>query len=145
MSENWRRMLRRWLQYNLVGLIGIGVQLGTLEALTRLAHVPYLVATPLAVESALLHNFVWHERYTWGDRASVTLPPALARLARFNFTTGAISILGNMAVMRLLVGYVHLPYLPSNMLAICACGLVNFLVNDRYVFRARWRLPARSD
>ena len=141
MSEDWRRTLRRWLQYNLVGLIGIGVQLGTLEALTRLAHVPYLAATVLAVEAAVLHNFLWHERYTWSDRASVGLAQALARLARFNFSTGAISILGNVAMMRLLVGVAHLPYLPSNMLAICACGLVNFWVNDRYVFRARWRLP----
>ena len=142
MSESWRRMLRRWLQYNLVGLIGIGVQLGTLEALAHLARVPYLWATALAVEAAVLHNFVWHERCTWSDRASVSLTQALARLARFNCSTGAISIVGNVAVMRLLVGVAHLPYLPSNMLAICACGLVNFFVNDRYVFRARWRLPA---
>jgi putative flippase GtrA len=134
-SEPWRRTLKRWLQYNLVGLIGIGVQLGTLEALAHLAHLPYLWATALAVEAAILHNFLWHERYTWSDRA-------MARLARFNGSTGAISILGNVAVMRLLVGVAHLPYLPSNMLAICACGLVNFFVNDRYVFRARWRLPA---
>ena len=141
MSESWRRTLKRWLQYNLVGLIGIGVQLGTLEALSRLAHVPYLAATGLAVEAAVLHNFLWHERYTWSDRASVDLAQALARLARFNFSTGAVSILGNVAMMRLLVGVAHLPYLPSNMLAICACGLVNFWVNDRYVFRARWRMP----
>lgn len=136
MSESWRRTLRRWLQYNLVGLIGIGVQLGTLEALTRLAHVPYLAATVLGVEAAVLHNFLWHERYTWSDRASVGLGQSLARLARFNFSTGAISILGNVAMMRLLVGVAHLPYLPSNMLAICACGLVNFLVSHHYVFRA---------
>ncbi len=141
MSEGWRRTLQRWLQYNLVGLIGIGVQLGTLEALARLAHVPYLWATALGVEAAVLHNFLWHERYTWADRSSLNLAQALARLARFNFSTGAISIVGNVAVMRLLVGVAHLPYLPSNMLAICACGLVNFFVNDRYVFRARWRLP----
>jgi putative flippase GtrA len=140
-SESWRRTLRRWLQYNLVGLIGIGVQLGMLEALTRLAHVPYLAATVLGVEAAVLHNFLWHERYTWSDRASVGLGQALARLARFNFTTGAISILGNVAMMRLLVGVAHLPYLPSNLLAICACGLVNFLVTDQYVFRV---LPDHS-
>ncbi len=141
MSESWQRTLRRWLQYNLVGLVGIGVQLGTLEALARLANLPYLWATVLAVEAAVLHNFVWHERYTWSDRSSVHLGQALARLARFNLSTGAISILGNVAVMRLLVGVAHLPYLVSNMTAICACGLVNFWVNDRYVFRARWRLP----
>lgn len=136
MSDDWRRTLRRWLQYNLVGLIGIGVQLGTLEALARLAHLPYLVATGLAVEAAVLHNFVWHERYTWSDRASVDFVQMLARLGRFNFSTGAISIVGNVAVMRLLVGMAHLPYLPSNLMAIATCGLVNFLINHHYVFRA---------
>ena len=25
----------------------------------------YLVATALAVEGAVVHNFLWHERFTW--------------------------------------------------------------------------------
>jgi putative flippase GtrA len=28
----------------------------------------YLVATALAVEAAVVHNFLWHQRFTWIDR-----------------------------------------------------------------------------
>jgi putative flippase GtrA len=31
-------------------------------------HFPYLAATALAVEAAVVHNFFWHERFTWADR-----------------------------------------------------------------------------
>ena len=53
-----------------MGLIGFALQLGVLALLLRLG-LHYLAATALAVELAVLHNFAWHERWTWRDR-----PPA---------------------------------------------------------------------
>ncbi len=126
----------RWLKFNLVGAIGIVLQLGLLFVFTRLFRLDYLLATALAVEAAVLHNFFWHERFTWADRASVGARQALARLLRFNFTTGAVSILGNLLSMRLLVGSLHLPPLAANLVSITACSLLNFLLNDRLIFRA---------
>lgn len=134
--EGWRVTGRRWLKFNLVGAIGIGVQLGMLALLTGGLRVQYLLATALAVETAVAHNFVWHERFTWADRVTVRLRQALARFLRFNLTTGAISILGNVLLMRLLVGQAHLHFLLANLLTIAACSLLNFLVSDQVVFRA---------
>lgn len=127
---------RRWLKFNLVGGIGIIVQLAALAVLTHGAHLDYLIATALAVECAVLHNFAWHERFTWSDRASIGLRQVLARLLRFNCTTGAVSIGGNLLFMRLLAGQAHLPPLVANLISIAACSIINFLVNDRVVFRA---------
>ena len=56
------------------------------------------------------------------------------RLLRFNLTTGAVSIAGNLLLMRLLVGEAHLQPIVANMSCIAACSLVNFLVSDRWVF-----------
>ncbi len=126
----------RWLKFNLVGAIGIALQLGLLFVFTRPLHLDYLLATALAVEAAVLHNFFWHERFTWADRACVRACQVLARLLRFNLTTGAVSILGNLLCMRLLVGSLHLPPLAANLVSIAACSLLNFLLNDRLVFRA---------
>ena len=61
--------LRRWLAFNAVGTMGVAVQLVALAALTEMAGLDYRIATVLAVETAILHNFVWHERWTWRDRA----------------------------------------------------------------------------
>jgi putative flippase GtrA len=62
--------LVRWCKFNLVGAIGIFVQFAALFFLKRMMHCNYLVATALAVEVAVVHNFLWHERYTWADRVA---------------------------------------------------------------------------
>ena len=53
-------------KFVIVGCLGFVLQLLTLWALTSLAGWPWLPATAAAVEVAVLHNFVWHERWTWG-------------------------------------------------------------------------------
>lgn len=94
----------------------------------------YLLATALAVEIAVIHNFLWHERFTWADRPAAHPMQSLFRFAKFNATNGAVSILGNLALMRLLVGKLKINYIVSNCVAIVACSLLNFLLGDRVVF-----------
>jgi putative flippase GtrA len=117
-----------------VGGLGIGVQLGVLLCLKSGLHLGYLLATALAVEAAVVHNFLWHERYTWADRVQLAWKKSLPRLLRFNFTTGAISIAGNLALMEVLAGYGQMNYLLANGVAIVLCSLANFLVSEGWVF-----------
>jgi len=131
---SWRAMAWHWVKFNVVGAIGIGVQLAALAALNRVLG-NYVVATAIAVELTVLHNFVWHERFTWADRASMSWRDSLVRLLKFNFSNGAISILGNILLMRWFVGEFRLPVVIANLLAIALCGLANFVVGDRFVFR----------
>jgi putative flippase GtrA len=121
----------RWLRFNAVGGIGIGVQLAILAALKSALHLNYLLATALAVEAAIIHNFLWHERFTWADRVGGR---SLTRFAKFNLTTGALSIFGNLAAMKLFVDVLGFPYLAANGIAIAACSMANFVVSDRVVF-----------
>jgi putative flippase GtrA len=126
--------MMRWLKFNAVGLLGVGVQLLALHLFAAcLGPARYLWATALAVELALLHNFAWHSRWTWRDRTGRTL----ARLARFNLTNGANSLLGNLLLMKLLAGWLRWPLVAANLCAIGVCGLVNFALSDRYVFSAK--------
>jgi putative flippase GtrA len=85
----------------------------------------------LAVEAAVIHNFLWHERFTWADRVSES---RWARFAKFNLTTGLFSIVGNLVLMKALVGWVGMNYLVADGVTIVACSLVNFVVSDRVVF-----------
>jgi len=131
----WRNgMLTRWLKFNAVGGIGIMVQLAALLGLKSGFHLGYLPATALAVEIAVIHNFLWHERYTWGDRVRPAWSKSLPRLLRFNLTTGAVSIGGNLALMKLLVGFEHMNYLLANGVAIALCSLASFLISEEWVF-----------
>jgi len=75
---------RRFVRFNAVGAAGIGVQLSVLWLLTGVAHLHYLPATFAAVTLAVMHNFMWHRRWTWGDRPVGVHPIALfTRRVRF--------------------------------------------------------------
>ena len=126
-------MIVRWLKFNAVGAIGIVVQLSALAVFKSLLGFHYLVATGLAVEIAVLHNFTWHEQWTWKDRTGKV--GVLGRLLRFNLTTGALSILSNLVFMQMFVGVFHLPLLPANLLSIGVTALANFAVSEVWVFR----------
>ena len=132
-----------------VGVGGFVVQGLVLHALAA-AGLPYLAATAVAVEAAILHNFLWHERWTWAER--VVSPEAglkacnydvpslhdrLVRFARFNASTALISIGGNVALMGIFVGRLHLPLLAANLLAVVTLSVLNFLSADHLVFATK--------
>jgi putative flippase GtrA len=123
----------RWLKFNAVGIGGFALQLAVLTFLVGVAGLHYMAATFLAVGAAILHNFAWHERWTWVDRAKRGRAPA--RLIRFTAANGMISMAGNLILMWLLVERLRLPYPAANVLAVAACSLLNFFAGDRVVFR----------
>jgi putative flippase GtrA len=124
----------RWVKFNFVGALGFVVQLGALKLLL-LTRMNYLPATALAVELAVLHNFVWHERFTWKDRPGGGRQ-RLLRLLRFHLGNGAFSILANLALMWLLVSRLHMTHLVlANAIAVAICSVLNFAIGEWFVFR----------
>ncbi len=128
------RVVRRWFIFNLVGLIGAGVQLSVLAILLMLGT-EYRIATALAVEAAVVNNFVWHRRWTWRDGRNLTQSEVIGRFARFNLSVGLISIAQNVGLTVVLVERVQIPVLAANACVIGLCSLVNFLVSHHWVFR----------
>ena len=130
-----RGLLQRWLSFNGVGLLGVAVQLGTLASLVHLADVHYLLATAVAVETAVLHNFAWHQHWTWRDRPSGSERATLDRLVRFHLLNGTVSLVGNLGLMAVLTGAAGVHPVPANAVAIAACSVVNFVASEALVFR----------
>jgi putative flippase GtrA len=127
-------MMARWLKFNAAGLLGVGVQLGMLHLLTRTFGLNYLVASGIAVEAAVLHNFLWHEKYTWRSRTQVASGSPLRRLLHFNLSNGAVSLVGNLVLMRMFVGWLGVPVVAANLLAIALCSTLNFAIAEFFVF-----------
>jgi putative flippase GtrA len=125
----------RWIRFNAVGAVGVTVQLSTLAVLVHLFEVHYILATALAVETAILHNFVWHEKWTWSDIAAQENSSWVGRLIRFHITNGFTSLGGNLILMQSLVGTFQLPVLYANLIAIAACSLINFMLSNYWVFQ----------
>ena len=132
-----------WLRFNAVGIAGFALQSGVLFILTQSAPgLSYLTATAVAVELAVLNNFVWHQRWTWSDRPTTSSRETLRRLVKFNVTAGVVSLTGNLLVMRLLVGRFHLPVSGANLASVLVCSLVTFLLADRFAFDVHDTAPA---
>ena len=124
-----RTRLRRFV---IVGAAGFTVQIVCLQALAALG-LHYLVATALAVEAAILHNFVWHAAWTWRDRP--TRPTdAWGRLIRFNSVSAAASILGNVAIVWALVHGLRVPVAVANAVAVAMVSALNYAGLTRWVF-----------
>ena len=123
------------MKFNLVGVLGFALQTGAIWMLTRsMPRLGYLAATAMAVELAVLNNFVWHQRWTWKHRPSSGKRETLRRLAKFNVTTGLVSIAGNLVLMSLLVGRFGLPIIGANLVTVPACSLLSFVLADRFAF-----------
>ncbi len=137
-------MVRRFV---VVGALGFVVQLAAFAALTRLGW-SWLAATVVAVESAIAHNFVWHRRWTWRERAASARSPWFGDFAKFNAGTAFTSIAGNLAVMAVVLRTTHIEPIAANVLAVGVMSVANFLLADRWVFDGSARvaqLPARRD
>ncbi len=134
--------LRRWLVFNAVGGLGFVVQLGVLAFLMGWCGWGYVPATALAVETAVVHNFVWHEMYTWADRRQPGRFAVLCRLLRFNLTNGLVSVAGNLFFMRVFLHTLPVHYLTANTLSIAMCAIINFIASDRLVFRGPGVVPS---
>jgi len=124
--------LIRWGKFNLVGAMGVVVQLSALALFNRLAPGHYLCASATAVELTLLHNFVWHLHFTWRDRRNHSA--VMAQLIRFQLSNGMVSLVGNLVLMRVLVDGAHVPLLAANVLAILCCSIVNFSLSHNWAF-----------
>jgi putative flippase GtrA len=124
----------RWVKFSVVGIAGLMVQLAVLWAFTRFAHIGPMIATALAVEAALLHNFVWHEMWTWrGAEPS----GRWLRFWRFHAATGAISIASNTILTMSFQKALGIPLLVANVLAVGVTALLNFALADLWVFREK--------
>jgi putative flippase GtrA len=152
------KTLLRWGKFNLVGAMGMVVQLSALALFNRWSGGHYLLASAAAIEIALLHNFLWHVHYTWRDRRDLSAAATwLGPCLRFHLSNGLVSMFGNLAFMRLLVQGAHFPVLAANAVAILCCSIINFCIGHTWAFAARdcdaricasdekWRKPTEND
>jgi putative flippase GtrA len=138
-------VLKRWLIFNSVGVFGIVVQIVILWLLVSQAGLRYLPATGLAVEAAVLHNFFWHEHWTWADRVKDSKGGLARRLLFFHIANGFISVAGNLVLMQFFAERLGLHYIFANLLAVAICAILNFAAGDRVVFRSTPECGKKGD
>jgi putative flippase GtrA len=126
--------MTRFAKFAGVGVVGWLVQVVTLSALIA-AGAHYLLATALAVEVTILHNFAWHLRCTWREAAAPSRSIVVQRLVRFNTSTALVSIVGNVVITALAVEHLHVAAPLANTLAALLLAVLNFALANRWVFQ----------
>jgi|GEM_PF-1774800 len=131
--------LARPLRFGLVGLSGVIVNTGVLWMLARGAHLPVALAGALATETAIIHNFLLNDRWTFRTARHY---PLVQRLLRFNgVALGGMAITVGLLTALTALGHLHL--LLANLLAVGAATAWNYLVNSRWTWRDRSAIVPR--
>ena len=129
-------MTRRLSRFVLTGTAGFLCQIAALWLLVSVFSLNYVLATIVAIELAIVFNYVLHEQWTWNDRPVATIRERWRRLFRFNAMTALTSIAGGVLITALLVEALGLPPVAANIISVVALGLLNFAGADSIVFRA---------
>jgi putative flippase GtrA len=130
----------RFGRFLVTGFLGLMCQVAALWLLYARCGLHYVVATILAVEIAIIVNYIFHERWTWRDRMNAA--GTIGRLLRFNALTAVTSITGGVLVTAFFVEALTLNPVIANLFSVAALGLVNFIGADKLVFRSAVALVA---
>jgi dolichol-phosphate mannosyltransferase len=117
---------KRFLKFCIVGLSGVGVNIGLLWLLTEFFGLFYLVSAVFSVEASIISNFILNELWTFRDRVTRRSARALLkRMVKFNLTC-AVGAAINILVLAALTELLGLYYIVSALFGIGAATLWNY-------------------
>ena len=121
--------LARFIKFCLVGLSGVGVNLGLLWLLTERAGLFYVLSAAISIEASIVSNFLLNNFLTFSDRRRQGIRALLNHLLRFNI----VSLIGvgiNLGILWLFTSVFGVYYLASQCVGIIFATLWNYLVNN---------------
>jgi putative flippase GtrA len=125
-----RAKLGRPARFCLVGGTGVAINTAVLYVLSRGLGLPLLVSSAMAVELAVLSNYLLNDRFTF-----VTRRPSFRRLAKFNITSLAgLSV--NVMIVWLLTRH-GVYFLLANFVGIAVAVVVNYTFSVTWVWREK--------
>lgn len=128
--KSFKQDFIRLIRFSIVGVIGAGINTGFLWLLTDLAGLFYLFSSAIAIEIAIIIQFILNDRWTFRERKTKHMKQFLERILKSNlWRSGGLAL--NLAILYLLTEYASLYYLISNIFGI----LCSFILN--YVFESR--------
>ncbi len=126
------RNLEDFMKYSLVGVSGVFVNLGLYLFLTRYYEISEVVAPLIAIESALISNFILNNFWTFGKR--VTQSRIRVKFIKFHLVSG-LSALINYSVFLALFLVFGLFDILANLIGIGLAAIVNYLINSNWTWK----------
>lgn len=134
----------RFIQFCLVGFSGVFVDMGFLYLLSdpTTLSLPLTRSKVIAAELAIINNFLWNDRWTFGDiaRKQTQKRQKLKRLIKFNLVC-LVGLTLNIALLNLFFNVFGLNRYIANLLAIAIITLWNFWFN----LKLSWRVTDKGE
>ncbi len=124
----------RILKFAVVGVSGVGVNMGLLYLLTEHLKIIYPISSIIAIEMSIISNFILNDLWTWRDRIKKKL---FYRFSQYHISVGLTAILANWIILVLLTEIFNIYYLISNLIGISVGTLSNYIINDLWTFRKK--------
>lgn len=134
----WREFLRksqRVIKFGVVGGSGVIVNAGIFYALTKSSTIDYRLLSPIAIECAIINNFLWNHLWTWADKKTVRKRHVFQRLLKFNLSSGLTALVVNWGILILCYEVFGMNKYLSNLIGIALGTGLNFLVSHFWTFK----------
>ena len=126
------RNLEDFMRYSLVGVSGVFVNLGLYLLLTRYFEISELVAPLIAIESALISNFILNNFWTFGKRT--TQSRIRVKFVKFHLVSGVSALINYSAFLTLFFVF-GLYDILANLIGIGLAAILNYLINSNWTWK----------
>ena len=126
------RNLEDFMKYSLVGVSGVFVNLGLYLFLTRYYEISEVVAPLIAIESALISNFILNNFWTFGKR--ITQNRIRVKFVKFHLVSGFSALINYSAFLTLFLVF-GLYDILANLIGIGLAAIVNYLINSNWTWK----------
>lgn len=137
------KLPKRFITFTFVGLSGIVVNNAVLFYAREALQVPLALASLIAIQIAIVNNFVWNRKFTWIDRPMLGWQAIRKGLIKFTLVSWVAGAL-NWVILLLLAHFFNIYYIFANLAAILVASIVNYFLNDLWTFRPPNPEPSQS-
>jgi len=126
-----REYLRRGWKFFLVGVLGFGVNQGSLMLLVGLGGLPPWLAGLIAIELSIVCVWMMNDSWTWRDRRGGR---RLKRALKYNASAGITAFGVNYPILVALTSAFGLNYAIANIIGVGCASLANFMINHHWTY-----------
>ena len=137
--------IRRFLRFGVVGGSGVLVNQGLLMLLHGGLEWPLLASSIVAIEAAILNNFLWSSVWIWRYDYEGSFRRVLRKLVQYQIATLFTSMVVNAGVLTGLVYGFSVDYRLANLAGIAAGMGANFAASELWIFRGARARSRESD
>ncbi|MFA5416790.1 MAG: glycosyltransferase family 2 protein [Methanoregula sp.] len=130
--KEWKRVFK----FGLVGISGILVNLGILYLLVEFFLINKDFASAIAIEVAILNNFIWNDLWTFPSEESRKVSNKWHRLVAFNVVSAGGALI-NIGIFIILTNWFTVYYMTAQFIGILIGFIWNFMVNRRVTWTRR--------